>query len=276
MPGPNWAMTPGTTPRSALPHRCVTPPLEGESRKPYRWRRLMQQGSSHLFFQSGQGGAMQPKHRLWGRRRFLSGAAWLSTSPSLLAAAGLERTAASPPRTEDNVYSRLGVPTPISTPWGRSHALGGTIMPPEVVRAMEEAGQHFVPMADLHEKSGRAPRPADWRGGRHRHQRGRRRHHPGNRGLRHPGETRTGWPNCPTPPAMPNQVIIQKSHREAYEAQIKLVGTRVVGSRNHRPAGGRHQSRDRHALLYQHLQPQGPDRSANLGCHGKEAWGSHF
>ena len=32
----------------------------------------------------------------------------------------------------------------------------------------------------------------------------------------------------PDTTGMPNQVIIQKSHREAYEAQIKLVGTRVV------------------------------------------------
>jgi len=169
---------------------------------------------------------MQPKHRLWGRRRFLSGAAWLSTSPTLLAAAGLERTAASPPGTGDNVYSRLGVPTYINA-LGTVTRLGGTIMPAEVVRAMDEAGQHFVPMADLHEKVGErlarliGVEAATVTSGA-------------------AGAITQGTAACvtrgdpdrmaqlPDTTGMPNQVIIQKSHREAYEAQIKLVGTRVV------------------------------------------------
>ena len=169
---------------------------------------------------------MQPKNRLWGRRRFLSGAAWLSTSPTLLAAAGLERTAASPPGTEDNVYSRLGVPTYINA-LGTVTRLGGTIMPAEVVRAMDEAGQHFIPMADLHEKVGErlarliGVEAATVTSGA-------------------AGAITQGTAACvtrgdpdrmaqlPDTTGMPNQVIIQKSHREAYEAQIKLVGTRVV------------------------------------------------
>jgi len=169
---------------------------------------------------------MQPKHRLLGRRHFLSGAAWFSASPSLLAAAGLERTAASPPRTEDNVYSRLGVPTYINA-LGTVTRLGGTIMPPEVIRAMDEAGQHFVPMADLHEKVGErlarliGVEAATVTSGA-------------------AGAITQGTAACvtlgdpdrmaqlPDTTGMPNQVIIQKSHREAYEAQIKLVGTRVV------------------------------------------------
>ncbi len=96
-----------------------------------------------------------------------------------------------------NVYSRLGVPTYINALGTVTH-LGGTIMPPEVVRAMDEAGQHFVPLADLHEKVGECIARLI--------------------GVEAATDT-TG---------MPNQVIIQKSHRKAYEAQIKLVGTRVV------------------------------------------------
>jgi len=143
-----------------------------------------------------------------------------------LAAARLERTATSPPKAEDNVYSRLGVPTYINA-LGTVTRLGGTIMPPEVVRAMEEAGQHFVPMADLHEKVGErlarliGVEAATVTSGA-------------------AGAITQGTAACvtrgdpdrmarlPDTTGMPHQVIIQKSHREAYEAQIKLVGTRVV------------------------------------------------
>ena len=169
---------------------------------------------------------MQPKHRLLGRRRFLSGAAWLSTPPALLAAAGLQEAAPAPSKKEDNVYGRLGVPTYINA-LGTVTRLGGTIMPPEVVRAMDEAGQYFVPMAELHEKVGErlarliGVEAATVTSGA-------------------AGAITQGTAACvtrgdpdkmarlPDTTGMPNQVIIQKSHREAYEAQIKLVGTRVV------------------------------------------------
>ena len=137
-----------------------------------------------------------------------------------------ERTAASPPKMEDNVYSRLGVPTYINA-LGTVTLLGGSIMPPEVVRAMDEAGQHFVPLADLHEKVGEriarliGVEAATVTSGA-------------------AGAITQGTAACvtrgdpekiaqlPDTTGMPNQVIIQKSHRKAYEAQIKLVGTRVV------------------------------------------------
>ncbi len=125
-----------------------------------------------------------------------------------------------------NVYSRLGVPTYINALGTVTH-LGGTIMPPEVVRAMDEAGQHFVPLADLHEKVGEriarliGVEAATVTSGA-------------------AGAITQGTAACvtrgdpekiarlPDTTGMPNQVIIQKSHRNAYEAQIKLVGTRVV------------------------------------------------
>ena len=169
---------------------------------------------------------MPLKHRLLGRRRFLSGAAWLSTPPVLMAAAGLKPATASPPKPKDNVYSRLGVPTYINA-LGTVTRLGGTLMPPEVLRAMDEAGQHFVPMADLHEKVGErlarliGVEAATVTSGA-------------------AGAITQGTAACvtrgdpdkmarlPDTTGMPNQVIIQKSHREAYEAQIKLVGTRLV------------------------------------------------
>lgn len=169
---------------------------------------------------------MQLKNRLLGRRRFLSQAAWLSTPTALLAAAGLHQKTPPLPKTESNIYSRLGVPTFINA-LGTVTRLGGTIMPPEVVQAMEEAGQYFVPMADLHKKVGEriaqliGVEAATVTSGA-------------------AGAITLGTAACvtrgntdkidqlPDTTGMPNQVIIQKTHRKAYEAQIKLVGTKVV------------------------------------------------
>lgn len=59
-----------------------------------------------------------------------------------------------PPRNlDDNIYTRLGV-TPIINALGTVTRLGGSIMPPEVVRAMQEAGQYFVDMKELNARVG--------------------------------------------------------------------------------------------------------------------------
>ena len=51
------------------------------------------------------------------------------------------------------IYTRLGI-RPVINAVGTVTVLGGTIMPPEVVAAMEEAGRYFVSMPELLEKSG--------------------------------------------------------------------------------------------------------------------------
>jgi D-glucosaminate-6-phosphate ammonia-lyase len=52
-----------------------------------------------------------------------------------------------------SVYERLGVKTLING-MGTVTVLGGSLMPPEVVRAMEEASRHFVYLPDLQAKAG--------------------------------------------------------------------------------------------------------------------------
>jgi uncharacterized pyridoxal phosphate-dependent enzyme len=53
----------------------------------------------------------------------------------------------------DSIYGRLGVRTYINA-YGTLTTLGGTLMLPEVKRAMEEASQHFVQIHDLQAKVG--------------------------------------------------------------------------------------------------------------------------
>jgi D-glucosaminate-6-phosphate ammonia-lyase len=52
-----------------------------------------------------------------------------------------------------SIYARLGV-TPLINGMGTVTVLGGSLMPPEVVRAMEEASRHFVFLPDLQVKAG--------------------------------------------------------------------------------------------------------------------------
>jgi D-glucosaminate-6-phosphate ammonia-lyase len=71
-----------------------------------------------------------------------------------VAAAGASSLGASAsPGGKATVYAGLGV-KPLINGMGTVTVLGGSIMPPEVVRAMEEASRHFVYLPDLQTKAG--------------------------------------------------------------------------------------------------------------------------
>lgn len=83
------------------------------------------------------------------RRKFLAAGGLLSTlaglDPRQLFALG---EAKSPARKTPNVYERLGVRTRINAK-GTYTYLTGSLMPTEVSRAMEEASQHYVVLVEL-------------------------------------------------------------------------------------------------------------------------------
>src|SRR3977135_3519246 len=81
------------------------------------------------------------------RRRLLQTAA---ISPAAaIAATSTTLTAGSP----SPLYAILGV-KPVINGVGVVTVLGGSIMPPEVVRAMEEASRYFIPLPELEKKVG--------------------------------------------------------------------------------------------------------------------------
>src|SRR6516164_1462323 len=80
------------------------------------------------------------------RRRFLKTTATLGAARSVLATPG-------PALPDANIYTRLGI-RPVINGVGVVTVLGGSIMPPEVVRAMEESSKHFVPLLELQKKVG--------------------------------------------------------------------------------------------------------------------------
>ena len=124
------------------------------------------------------------------------------------------------------VYRRLGV-RPVINGVGVVTRLGGSIMPPEVVRAMDEASKHFVSLEELQIKSGEKLAEL----------------------LGIPAALVTagcasaitvGTAACvvegdpsklsrlPDTTGMKNEVIQLKAHPNEYEAQIRLVGAKIV------------------------------------------------
>jgi L-seryl-tRNA(Ser) seleniumtransferase len=79
------------------------------------------------------------------RRSVLQAVAAVAGAPSLGASASSGG--------KGTVYARLGV-KPLINGMGTVTVLGGSIMPPEVVRAMEEASRYFVYLPDLQAKAG--------------------------------------------------------------------------------------------------------------------------
>ena len=51
------------------------------------------------------------------------------------------------------IYEKLKI-RPVINAWGTVTKLGGSLMDPEVLKAMNEAAECFVPMEELHEKAG--------------------------------------------------------------------------------------------------------------------------
>lgn len=125
-----------------------------------------------------------------------------------------------------NVYDILGV-KPIINAAGTLTALGGSLMPPEVVAAWNAAARHFVPLAELQNRVGEriakllgveaalvttgaagamllgTAAAVTWR----------------DRGL---------IPQLPLSPALGIEVIRQKAHRDCYDNQVKACGVKLV------------------------------------------------
>ena len=80
------------------------------------------------------------------RRRLLK---TVALTPAAAAAATQGLTAQSSSR----LYASLGV-KPVINGVGVVTVLGGSIMPPEVIQAMEEASRYFIPLPELEKKVG--------------------------------------------------------------------------------------------------------------------------
>jgi L-seryl-tRNA(Ser) seleniumtransferase len=157
------------------------------------------------------------------RRRLLQTAALAPAVASTAAAAATTNLTASSP---SSLYASLGI-KPVINGVGVVTVLGGSIMPLEVTRAMEEASRYFVPLIDLEKKVGariaellKAPAAMVTCGAASAISVGtaaclsqgdpaKLRQLPNREGIRY-------------------EVIQQKSHRSGYEHQMELCGAKIV------------------------------------------------
>jgi uncharacterized pyridoxal phosphate-dependent enzyme len=162
------------------------------------------------------------------RRRFLTGGSLAAALgglpvPRLLAATKNEHGTAS--RTP-SLYERLGVRTRINAK-GTYTFLTGSLEPPEVSRAMEEAAQHYVWLPELHEAVGR--KTAEMLGVEAAMV---------TSGAA--GAIMLGTAACvagkdpekiqrlPDITGMKSEVVIEKTHRNAFDHAIRNVGVKLV------------------------------------------------
>jgi uncharacterized pyridoxal phosphate-dependent enzyme len=95
-------------------------------------------------------------YRIWNRRAFLGGLGAIAGSTlggRRLWARPLRNTSGAVPSLSSNVYADLGVTTIINGQ-GTMTMLGGSLIPPEVEAAMDEAARHFVSIPDLEVAAG--------------------------------------------------------------------------------------------------------------------------
>jgi len=153
------------------------------------------------------------------RRNLLKAAAAAPAAASAASRSGSRSPDAS-------VYTRLGV-KPVINGMGTVTVLGGSLMPPEVIRAMDEAARFFIPLPELHRKAGEHLAKI----------------------LNVPGALVTGGAassftvaaaacmtrgdqkklrQLPDTAGLPHEIIMQKAHRSGYEHQFTLTGARIV------------------------------------------------
>ncbi len=155
------------------------------------------------------------------RRRLLQTAALAPAAASAAAAtAGLTASTKSP------LYASLGV-KPVINGVGVVTVLGGSIMPPEVVRAMDEASRFFIPLPELEKKVGarlaellKAPAAMVTCGAASAITVGTA----ACLSQGDPGKLR----QLPSRDGIRFEVIQQKSHRSGYEHQMELCGAKIV------------------------------------------------
>jgi uncharacterized pyridoxal phosphate-dependent enzyme len=154
------------------------------------------------------------------RRRLLQSAAF---SPAAVAAAATTGITASSP---SSLYASLGV-KPVINGVGVVTVLGGSIMPPEVIHAMEEASRYFIPLPELQKKVGariaellKAPAAMVTCGAASAIT-------VGTAACLSQGDT-AKLRQLPNRDGIRFEVIQQKSHRSGYEHQMELCGAKIV------------------------------------------------
>ncbi|MCC6586078.1 MAG: aminotransferase class V-fold PLP-dependent enzyme [Bryobacterales bacterium] len=149
-----------------------------------------------------------------------------AVAPVAAAAAATTPTNAITATSPSSLYSSLGV-KPVINGVGVVTVLGGSIMPPEVVKAMEEASRYFIPLPELEKKVGariaellKAPACMVTCGAASAIS-------VGTSACLSEGDPKK-LRQLPAREGIKYEVIQQKSHRSGYEHQMELCGAKIV------------------------------------------------
>ncbi|PYT77477.1 MAG: selenocysteine synthase [Acidobacteria bacterium] len=175
---------------------------------------------------------------LWNRRTFIGSASifagMMLNARKIFAFSGSRRTAALPEKltgfgATGNVYEELGVTTVINGQ-GTMTYLGGSLPRPEVAAVMALAAEHFVPIVELEQAAGKRivellKLPADYDaivtcGAAAGMQSGLA-------GIL-TGNSSKFIEQLPDLTGMKSEVIIQKSHRNGFDHQLRATGVKLI------------------------------------------------
>ena len=159
------------------------------------------------------------------RRRFLGTGLTMPVTGSLLMERAV-RAAVPEPSPTAGIYQRLGIRTPINAV-GTWTTLSGTLMPSQVMHAMEEASKNFVPVHELQEKVGQRLAALTGAGGAFV-----------TAGASAAlclatcavtaGDDLKRMLQLPDLTGMKTEIVIQKSHRSPYDHAFRMVGVKLV------------------------------------------------
>src|SRR5262245_16925565 len=163
---------------------------------------------------------------MWSRRRFLEGLSALPLAGGLAARAGAASTAAPARKGRRDYFKELGV-RPFINAAGTYTAMTASLMPPEVIEAIEYASTQFVMLDELHDKVGeriaalaRAEAAMVTAGAASALTLG-------TAGVL-TGTDRQKIVDLPDLATMKSEVVIQKAHRFGYEHAVRNCGVRLV------------------------------------------------
>jgi L-seryl-tRNA(Ser) seleniumtransferase len=195
------------------------------------------------------------------RRRLLQTAAM---TPAAAAAAPAKLTASS----TSALYASLGI-QPVINGVGVVTVLGGSIMPPEVMRAMEEASRYFIPLPELERKVGariaellQAPAAMVTCGAASAIT-------VGTAACLSQGEP-AKLRQLPNREGIRYEVIQQKSHRSGYEHQMELCGAKIVTVETRRELEGAINERTGMMFFLNKADPHGEIKAEEFVKIGRE------
>jgi L-seryl-tRNA(Ser) seleniumtransferase len=162
---------------------------------------------------------------MWSRRRFLEGISTLPFVGGSIAAGGAAPRAA-PARAGRDYFRELGV-RPFINAAGTYTAMTASLMPPEVIDAMEYASKHYVMLDELHDKVGeriaallRCEAAMVTAGAASALTLGT--------AAVLTGTDRQKIVDLPDLTSMKSEVIVQRSHRFVYDHAVRNCGVRLV------------------------------------------------